>query len=303
MVLILTVLVLSILVVLGYAFSFSAGVNRRTARNVRDALVRECAAESALNYAVAMLEADAKDNDFDSLDEKWADAELAVEVGSELPRQPYGGLARRSYGGSCSIQIADEDGKLNVNRAVLPPEDPEKEPDLRPVLKRLIRKAGGADRDFEAIAAWLDPAHPLPVMSGLRAAPDIEPELFEEESDKPSLDRLLTTHPQHININTAPEEVLDALWDDFGLTRSVLDRRETEPFRSLSEVQGFLNAAGVSEAGRKVTPLLAVKSEFFTIRVSHPGRGSAEDLTVLVRRMDRQVEVLHVRRGAKEAER
>ena len=50
-----TVLVLSILVVLGYAFSYSAGVYGSTARNARDALRRECAAESALNQARAML--------------------------------------------------------------------------------------------------------------------------------------------------------------------------------------------------------------------------------------------------------
>ena len=40
-VLVMTVLVLSILVVLGYAFSYSAGVYGSTARNARDALRRE----------------------------------------------------------------------------------------------------------------------------------------------------------------------------------------------------------------------------------------------------------------------
>ena len=67
-----TVLVLSILVVLGYAFSYSAGVYGSTARNARDALRRECAAESALNKAMAMLRANGGAGRFDSLDQPWA---------------------------------------------------------------------------------------------------------------------------------------------------------------------------------------------------------------------------------------
>lgn len=67
-----TVLVLSILVVLGYAFSYSAGVYGSTARNARDALRRECAAESALNKAMAMLRANGGAGRFNSLDQPWA---------------------------------------------------------------------------------------------------------------------------------------------------------------------------------------------------------------------------------------
>ena len=96
-----TVLVLSILVVLGYAFSYSAGVYGSTARNARDALRRECAAESALNMAMAMLRANGGAGKFDSLDQPWAADDLSVRIGTE----------------NVLIKIVDENRKLNVNRA------------------------------------------------------------------------------------------------------------------------------------------------------------------------------------------
>jgi len=284
LVLVLTVLVLSILIVLGCAFSFAAGVNRRTARNARAALQRESAVESALNYAVALLQADAKDNDFDTLEETWAALDLSVEVGGEI----------------CAIRIVDEDRKLNVNRAVQLSEDLEKNPDLRPALKRILRKAGGGNRDFDAISGWLDPEHPLPLIAGLRAVPDLDPQLFEKTVGKPAIDHWLATHPTHININTASEEVLDALWEDFGMTQAALDHRASEQFKSQAAILQFLDTVGASEAARATTPMLEVKSQFFTIDVSLTGGNGREDLTALAKRSERQVEILHIRRGAME---
>ncbi|MCD6415319.1 MAG: general secretion pathway protein GspK [Planctomycetes bacterium] len=284
MVLVLTVLVLSILMVLGYAFSFSAGVNRRAAISARDALVRECAAESALNYAVAMLQADAERGDVDSLDERWAAPDLSVQVGAE----------------SYAIRITDEDGKLNVNRAVRAPEKPEKGPDLRPALRRLIQRAGGADTDFDAISAWLGRASALPLISALSAAPGVDARLFEQRADKPTLDCLLTTHSRHININTASEDVLDALWNDAGMTNAVLDRRAIEPFESSQDWERFLDGRGASEVVRSLSPDLDVKSEFFTIEVNCAAATRAENLTAFVRRREGKLDILRLRRGAKE---
>src|SRR5208282_5884823 len=97
-----------------------------TARNARDALRRECAAESALNGAVALLRANAAAG-FDSLDQPWAADGLSIQVGAENVR----------------IRIVDENGKLNVNRAARAPANPTQGPDLRGVLERLIEIAGG----------------------------------------------------------------------------------------------------------------------------------------------------------------
>ena len=193
-----TVLVLSILVVLGYAFSYSAGVYGSTARNARDALRRECAAESALNKAMAMLRANGGAGRFDSLDQPWAADDLSFQIGPE----------------NVLVNIVDENRKLNVNRAACPPADPTKGPDLRDALERLVETAGGSRSDFDDICAWIDPAtpgphddlapkSPLPMISGLRRIPELRPILFTQSDMKPQLDSLLSTHPARINLNTA----------------------------------------------------------------------------------------------------
>ena len=216
-----TVLVLSILVVLGYAFSYSAGVYGSTARNARDALRRECAAESALNMAMAMLRANGGAGKFDSLDQPWAADDLSARIGTE----------------NVLIKIVDENRKLNVNRAACRPADPTKGPDLRDALERLVESAGGSRSDFDAICAWIDPGtpgphddlapkSPLPMIVGLRRVPELRPDLFAQSAVKPQLDSLLSTHPARINLNTARREVLDALWGDPTITEQVIEQRQ-----------------------------------------------------------------------------
>ena len=133
-VLILTLLVLSILVILGYAFSYGAGVNAAAANYARDAYMNEAAADSALAYATALLSADRVDGASDDLDERWARDDLTVNVG----------------GRRMAVRITDENRKLNVNRSACPPATP-KDPDLRPALKRLVCNAGGSPLDFERL--------------------------------------------------------------------------------------------------------------------------------------------------------
>ncbi len=284
MVLVVTVLVLSILMVLGYAFSFSAGVSRRAARNVRDALARQHAAESALTYGLAVLRADGVESEFDALTEQWAAPEVEVEVGAE----------------EWSISIVDADGRLNVNRAVWEPPDPEEDVDLRPALRRVVECAGGAERDFEAICAWLDPAEPIMLISSLKDAPDLDPDLFSPEPGEPALDALLTTHSRHVNANTASEEVLGALLGDEETTGALLQRRDRQPFGTRAELEAFLDTLGAPESVLDAARFLDVTSEFFIISISNVGPRRADDLTAFVRRSGNAVQVLHLRRGPEE---
>ncbi len=289
-----TVLVLSILVVLGYAFSYSAGVYGSTARNARDALRRECAAESALNLAMAMLRANGGAG-YDSLDQPWAAEDLSAMIGSEKVR----------------IKIVDENSKLNVNRAVKAPADPTQGPDLRDVLERLVEIAGGGRSDFDAICAWIDPGtpgphddlapkRPLPMIGGLRRIPELKPDLFSEAALKSPLDSLLSTHPARINLNTARSEVLDALWDDPEVTQKILEQRKAQPFRSDAEVAEFIRQLDPDAAGTGVlTQDLSVQSDYFTVKVT-PSDGPNEALEALVRRTGAATQVLYVKRVSKE---
>jgi type II secretory pathway component PulK len=294
-VLVITVLVLSILVVLGYAFSYSAGVYGSTARNARDALRRECAAESALNKALAMLRANGGAGKFDSLDQPWAGGDLSIQIGTE----------------NVLISIVDENRKLNVNRAACPPADLTKDPDLRDVLERLVETAGGSRSDFDAICAWIDPGtpgphdnlapkSPLPMIAGLRRIPELRPDLFAQTDAKPRLDSLLSTHPRRINLNTARREVLDALWDDPTITQQVIDQRQRQPFQSDADVAQFVQQLDTASSDQNIlTQALCAQSDYFTVTVT-PADGPNEGLEALVRRTEAATEVLYVTRVPKE---
>jgi len=286
MVLVVTALVLSILMVLAYALSFAAGVNRRMARNVREATLRRQAAQSVLSYALAILLEDARASDFDALSEDWAAPGRTVEVDGQ----------------SWSIHLADADGRLNVNRAVRQPQDEEEQVDLRPALRRLIEEAGGAERDFEAIVGWLDPADPILLIATLREVPGLDETLFRQEPGQPALDRLLTTHSGHVNVNTAPEQVLLALCGDRAVAEGILERRNGDPFQTRAELETFLQRRGASETVGAVVPFLDVVSEFFIARVSPVGAAPEGALTAFVRRAKESIQILHVWHGVREEE-
>ena len=170
------------------------------------------------------------------------------------------------------------------------------------MLLRLIEKSGGDDRDFDALVEWLDPDNPLSIIDAIQTAPDMEARLFIEEDDKPALTRLLTTHTEHININTASREVLDALWDQRSLTDAILRRRAKTPFADTADIRRFLATAQVDDDVLALSALLDARSAYFTVCATPSDRGDAHALKALVRRTDDDVVVLRVERGAKEME-
>ncbi len=284
LVLIMTVLVLAVVAIVGYAFSYSVGVSRRTALNARDAFRRDCAVDSALHYALALLREDAEQNDFDCLEESWAAPERSIEVA----------------GVPCTLRIVDADRRLNVNRGARIPHDAERYPDLRRALYGAVLQAGGQDRDYQALRQWVIAREPLMQTWQIRQAPLITPDIFEDRPDKPSLLRLLTTHSRHINVNTAPREILNSLWDDRELTERLLERRESEPFKTREDLEAFLTRVGAPQRVRRLLPTLGVASEYFTVRVRDSGPGLTTSLTAFVRREETAVNLLHVRRQIEE---
>ena len=284
LVLIMTVLVLAVVALVGYAFSYAAGVSRRTALNARDGFRRGRAVESALQYALAMLQEDAEENGFDSLDELWAEPEHSIKIG----------------GVTCVFRIRDEDRLLNVNRAARNPRDSRVYPDLRPALYRAVLQAGGGDQDYRALRQWVAGREPVLRASEVLQAPVVTPDLFVEGPDKPSLLRLLTSHPLRVNVNTAPREVLNSLWSDDQVTARLLKRREEQPFETREDLEAFLTMLDAPQLVRQLVPALDVASRYFMVRVrgSHPGMVTA--LTAFVRREETTVSVLYVSRAIEE---
>jgi len=286
-VLVLTVLVLSILVILGFAFSYGAAVNASAAFNARESFVVESAADSAVAWAVALLSADRAKDDVDTLDEEWARDDLTVTVA----------------GRAMSVRIIDEDRCLNVNRAVAPPAT-DKDPDLRPALKRLVRNLGGADLDYDRLCRWMAPTNtaagvrPLFIVDALAAVPEMDKGLLTERNGKPPITALLTAVAEHVNINTAKKEVLDALWDDAALSQNVITARTQSPFRDTAQVEAYLaRVMGAQAAGQAAMPV-RVASDWFRIE-ARPIGGSG-GVVVIVRRSDGGSQTRSARRISEE---
>jgi len=286
--LILTVLVLSILVILGFALSYGAGVSAGAARNARAAFVSAAAADAALAYAAALLAEDRASGSQDDLGEGWAREDLTVTVGGE----------------HMALRITDENRKLNVNRAALPPAQA-KDPDLRPALKRLVVNVGGSALDYERLCRWIAPGggggtgRPLAAIAALACVPDLDKALLTGKNEKPPLSAVLTTVSARVNVNTAEKEVLDALWDDALLTGNILGARRQAPFRDEAQVEAFVARARGETAGEARTALPAgVSSDWFRVEVRPVGgRGG---LRALVRRDEGGIRTQSVTRLSEE---
>lgn len=282
--LVVTVLVLSILFVLAYAISYSAGVNVAMARNVRGTLAKETAQESALNYALALLEKDGGENGYDTLEERWAQAATVAVDGKEF-----------------NILVRDEDRRLNVNLATQPPDNPEKDIDLRAVLERVVTAAGGAKPDYDMLMTACDAMRPVLFIEELLDIAGLDERLFENEEEKPALDALLSTHPRRVNVNTAAPAVIESLWPDAAPGRELARRRDERPFEDEAELVEFVISHSDEKYGERLTDVLSVSSDFFTVSVA-PATGRGERLTALVRRAGPAANLLLVRRMKLESE-
>jgi len=288
-----TMLILGILVLLGYAFSYGAGVNAAAARNSRDAARLDAGEQSALTWACALLR-NASSTAPDTLNDAWNSPTLQVTVGEDL----------------FNLRIVDEDRKLNVNRAARRPAD-ESQLDLREPLRRLVAAAGGTDDDAAALRAWVDPDTagtgdatapkvPIPVIGALAAIPNLDRRLLTGGEECTSLYELLSTHPRTLNINTAADLVLDALWGPLGVGQAVRERRANQSFASSNDVEAFFKTLMAPEVAAVYAPLFAVRSNYFSVRVTPAAAGAHGGLNALVRRGGSAVELISVSSISKE---
>lgn len=279
----LVVCVLSIMVVVGYAFALYAGVNKQAARNAREQLVRRFALESALNYGLTLLRADARENDHDSLEEPWASEPKTVQVGKV----------------ACTIYIVDQNRKLNANRAARITAEPEEEPDLRPALKRILQAIEVAPDRTRAVTQWIRARGPLlgiKALSHMSAVGNLRTSDSESSKDI-SVEEVLCTHPEFVNINTVRPQVLQAILNDPETVSQLLSRRQGDPFTDRDEIQSFFETSHLPEEARNKVLMFGVKSTYFQL---HIRCGAGRNLTALVHRDDEKTHVLKVRYGQRE---
>ena len=262
-----TLLAVTLLTIAVVEFAYSSQVDYHLAYNALRALQASSLARSGVNLAIGVLKKDGSSlSNVDSLGDLWA---------RPLPPLPVGE-------GMVLVRVTDEQGKLNLNAL----RTPSGGIDLRwkEVAERLFVIRGLDPALLEPIMDWLD-ADDFPAPRGaerehyLQLTPPYTPRNgpFMTEGElgrvkgltaqvRGRLSDVVTVLPTSstlINVNTAPLEVLTALFPnvDQQLLEQFLTTRGETPVRGKNEFSTRLGLLQNSSA----LPLISVHSEFFAI--------------------------------------
>lgn len=235
-------------------------------------------------WGMAILARDRNDNDIDHLGEDWA---------QRIPPLPVDG-------GSVSGYIEDMQGRFNLNNLTASGDDLTVDLDR---LRRILENAGLEASLANAVADWVDSDieprfpdgaedesyfggefayrtanRPMASVSELRLVKGFTEEVMEHMLPLVCALPVVTD----INVNTAPEGVLQAVFPDLDPTeiQQLIEERDKEAFDS---VQAFLSHP-VFDNKTKSEKRLTVSSEYFIVTSdARIGNGRLE-LTSLVQR-------------------
>jgi general secretion pathway protein K len=223
-----------------------------------DYVQAQAMAQSGTDYARAVLAEDARSNTIDHEGEAWATPlpPLRVELGD--------------IGG----RIEDLQGRWNLNNlaprngAAGQPGQPD--PATLAVYRRLLLQLGLAPTLADTLATWLGagtqaagdapPQHTLTDITNLRQVPGYDAVSIERL--RPHVVALAGSQP--VNVNTAPAQVLAALFAELDLTsaETIVQARRRIPFRDAAD---FLQRLPVTVPGTSVP--ITTTSQHFLIRV------------------------------------
>ncbi len=259
----------------------------------RDAIRAALLAEAGVRASVVILREDAKDNDFDSLNDAWSLPQPAYELG----------------GGAITLAIEDEERKINVNSLVMPNGNAPNDQNVA-VFRRLLEILAIDPSVADAVLDWLDNDEsprvggaessyylslPYPYKSKndlfdtiaeLRLVRGVTPDVFDK-----LLPFVTVRSNGRVNINTAPKEVLMALSAGQGETSvgeidektadALIDSRQSKPFRSSATLKSDL--ANVSPVlgniyGTIFRNLIEVGSANFHIRATGDVSGTVRTI-------------------------
>jgi general secretion pathway protein K len=211
--LLITILVLVLIVILTMEIFRMGARAAQTGAYGRDSIRAALLAEAGTAAARVALREDAKNNDYDTLDEVWSRPVPPIELGD----------------GTIIVNVEDEERKINLNRLILPNGNAPDEQKLA-VFRRLLSILDIDPSLADAVVDWLDNDEaprvggaessyylslPYPykakndlfdTLDELRLIRGMTPERFKK------LSPFVTLHSSGmININTAPKEILMAL--------------------------------------------------------------------------------------------
>lgn len=234
-------------------------------QNLKDRAQADWVERGAQQYAAMTLDRDKQQSKIDDLNEPWA---------TILP-------PLQAEGGTVAVSIEDLQGRFNLNSLY---QNGKYNADYGLVFRRLLINAGINPNVQDAVLDWMD-ADTQPrstgaeddyyqnLVPGYRAANQpiqSARELLLIKGFTPDnvakLETLVTALPQStaININTAPAEVLAALFEGMSIkeAQQIVDYRKQRPFQEVSQLKDAI-------PGSYQMPkhsLLTTSSEFFLVR-------------------------------------
>ncbi|MGQ9695496.1 MAG: type II secretion system minor pseudopilin GspK [Thermodesulfobacteriota bacterium] len=304
--LILTLLILTILVVVGLEMNRSLRVEASLAGNFRDLTQAGYIAKSGVEAARALLQDD--DQTYDALNERWAHFEMLSLFSSQLFAEGY-------FAG----KINDEHAKFNPNFLV----DAYGMVNLkkRNQLERLLVILGHDGKVIDAILDWLDPDDqrrplgaerdyyemekkikgpangPLSNLQEMMLIKGMDQKIFYGSEDKEGLGKYLTLYSNgRININTAPLPVLMSLSPkiDQPLAQTLVAYRRQKPFKKLEDLR---NVPGWDGIYAEISSEITVRSNFFSVSILSNFREAKSIIQAVLKREGKKTKIILWKEG------
>jgi general secretion pathway protein K len=291
--LLVTLLILVLIVALVHEVFRIGAQSAQTGAYGRDSIRCVLLAEGGTGAARIVLRIDARDNQYDTLDEIWSRAALPITLGD----------------GEVSVTIEDEERKIDLNRLMLPNGIA---PDDRrfAVFQRLLDTLGIDRAVADAVVDWLDSDEnprvggaessyyqglPNPyrakndlfdTIGEVRLVRGVTAEIFEK-----LLPFVTVSSSGMVNINTAPKEVLMSLSAgtdlaeggaiDAKTAEEIIQYRVDHPFTVASQIGNVSPFLRDLYARTLIRNILDVRSTYFHVRSSGDVGGTVRTIDAI----------------------
>jgi len=299
--LVLTLLILTLLVVIGLELNRAVRVEATLAGNFRDLTQAAYIAQSGVEIARAVLQ---DDNPlYDGLDERWAQFETISVFSSQLFPEGY-----------FTGRITDENGKFNLNGLL--DSNGLVIAKKREELERLLTLMGHPTGWIDALLDWMDaddqprvggaerdyymnlkkpyPAKngPLDSVQEMLLVKGVEPEvLYGKEGREGVKDYLTVSSDGKININTASLPVLMSLSAkvDQTMAQAVLAYRKGKPFKKPEDLRAI---PGWDPIYPLISSEITVASNYFSVEILGNHREARSIVQTVLKREGRRTKLL-----------
>jgi general secretion pathway protein K len=300
--LLVTLLILVLVLALAHEVFRIGAQSAQTGAYGRDSIRCILLAEGGTGAARIALRLDARDNQYDTLDEIWSRAALPITLGD----------------GEVSVAIEDEERKIDLNRIMLPNGNA---PDDRrlAVFQRLLEILAIDRAVADAVVDWLDndedprvggaeSSYYLGLPNPYRAKNDLFDTVGELRLVRGVTDEIYeklrpfvtVSSSGMVNINTAPKEVLMSLSAGTDLAEGgaidaktadeIIEYRKDHPFTTVSQIGNVSPFLRDLYARTLIRNLADTRSTYFHVRSSGDVGGTVRTIDVIGIRAGNEVQ-------------